>query len=150
MPMNTSPIFTLTPNVSSVIITQASANVKSDGTGTIGTDIFLAFTPGSNGSYIDRIRFSSVASAAATNSVATTLRIFLSTKTSGVTAPGDTWLLMEVSVPIIATDHSTNATPSYEVSVGIAIPSTLRVLVSQHIAQTANQNWNATVVGGDY
>ena len=56
MPANNSPIFTGTPRVSSVRV--SAATTASDGTGTVGTNMYLAFTPGSNGSYLQRVRFS--------------------------------------------------------------------------------------------
>jgi hypothetical protein len=150
MPANTAPIFTLTPNVGRATITTAAANVKSDGVGTVATDNFLAFTAGANGSFIERVRFMSVASAAATTGVATTLRVFISTVNAGGTTAANTFLLGEISVPAIASSHSTNAVAPYELALGIAIPTGTYILVSQHVAQTANQNWIATVIGGDY
>jgi hypothetical protein len=53
-------------------------------------------------------------------------------------------------VPAIASDHASNATPPYELLIGFAIPASTFIHVSQHVAQTANQNWNALVIGGDY
>jgi hypothetical protein len=150
MPANTNPIFTLTPNVGRVTITQAAANVKSDGVGTVGTDNFLVFTAGANGSFVERVRFMSVASAAATAGVATTLRVFLSTVNTGGTTAADTFLIGEISVPAITSSHSTNATAPYELALNIAIPTGMYILVSQHVAQTANQNWIAVAIGGDY
>jgi hypothetical protein len=92
-----------------------------------------------------------VASAAATSSVATTLRAYLSTVASpGATSAADTWLLAEVSVPLIAAAHSTNATNYFEVPLNLVIPTGYYIHVSQHIAQTTNQNWIASVFGGDY
>lgn len=151
MPANTSPIFTLTPNIGNAKITTTAALVRSDGTDTVGTNIFKAFTAGANGSFVDKVRFNTVATAAAVSSVATTLRVHLSTVGSGATTGGtDTWLLGEVSVPVISTSNSTSATNYYDVVLGIAIPSGTFIHVSQHIAQTTNQNWNATVFGGNY
>jgi hypothetical protein len=152
MPANTNPIYSLTPNVGSVKITTTAALVRSDGSASnaIGTDHFLAFTSGANGSFIQRVRFNPVASAAAVNSVATTLRVFLSTVNSGTPTASNTNLLAEISVPIISTSNSTNATTYYEIPLNIAIPTGRYILVSQHIAQTTNQSWQATVFGGDY
>jgi hypothetical protein len=150
MPANTNPIFTLTPNVGMVTITQAAANVKSDGVGTVATDMFKVFTAGANGSFIDRVRFFSVASAANTTGVATTLRVFISTVASGGTTAADTFLIAELSVPAIASDHATNATAPYEILLGFAIPTGMYIHVAQHVAQTANQNWIAVAIGGDY
>jgi hypothetical protein len=152
MPANTIPITPLTPNVSSVKITTASALVRSDGSApnAIGTDHFLLFTAGSNGSLVQRVRFNVVASAAAVNSVATTLRIFRSTVSSGTPTAANTYLLQEISVPIISSSNSTNATNHYDVPLNIILPAGNFLLVSQHIAQTTNQSWQATAFGGDY
>lgn len=150
MPANTSPIFGLTPNVSSVNITTAAANTSSAGGGTVGTDIFKVFTAGANGSFVQMIRFMSVASAANTTGVATTLRIFYSTVGSGATATGDTHCIGEISVPAIASDNSTNATNYYDFILNKAIPASSFIHVSQHVAQTTNQNWVATAFGSDY
>jgi hypothetical protein len=150
MSANTSPIFSLTPNVGQVSIPTATANVKSDGVGTVATDLFKAFTAGANGSFIQRIRFMSVASAAAVTGVATTLRIFLSTVGSGATLASNTFLIGEISVPAIASDHSTLATNFYDFLLNMAIPTGMFIHVTQHVAQTANQNWVATAIGGDY
>jgi len=148
------PVFPQTPNIGVVQIVQGSAQVKSDGAsaGTAGADImYKAFTAGANGSFIDEIRFFVVASAAATNSVATTLRAYLSTVAApGATTAADTWLLGEVSVPIIAASHSTNATNYYSIILSKPIPTGYYIHVSQHIAQTANQSWKAMVFGWDY
>jgi len=153
MPANTSPIFTLTPNIGSVLITTTYAQVKSDGTSAgSGTDFMVkVFTAGSNGSYLDKIRFFTVASAAATTGVATTLRAYLSTVASpGATTTSDTFLLGEVSAAAQSSSHSTNATNFYEIALGIVIPTGKYVHVSQHVAQTTNQAWMAMAFGGDY
>lgn len=158
MPANTNPIFALTPNVGTVLLGTTSAQVKSDGTSSGATTdlMYSAFASGANGSFVQRVRFNSVASAAATNSVATTLRVYLSTvsttvgSAAGATTNANTFLLAEISVPIIATSHSTNATNYFDILLNIAIPASRWILVSQHIAQTTNQAWNAKVFGGDY
>lgn len=152
MPANTTPIYSLTPNVSSVKITTTAALVRSDGSAAnpIGTDQFLAFTTGANGSFIQRVRFIPVSSAAAVNSVATTLRVFLSSVNSGTPTASNTNLLAEISVPLISVANSTNAVTYYEIPLNIQVPTGRYILVSQHVAQTTNQSWQATVFGGDY
>ena len=116
----------------------------------IGTDQFLAFTSGASGSFVQRVRFNPVASAAAINSVATTLRVYLSSVNSGTPTATNTALLGEISVPIISAANSTAAASYYEIPLNMAIPASRYILVSQHIAQTTNQSWQATVFGGDY
>jgi len=155
MPANTSPIYSLTPNVSTAVITTTYAQVKSDGTsaGSGNDRMVLAFTAGANGSYVDTVRFSCVASAAAVNSVATTLRVYLSTVAApeaGATTSANTHCIGEISVPIVVSSHSTNATNQYEIIINKAIPTGRYIHVSQHVAQTTNQVWKATVFGGDY
>ena len=152
MAANTNPIYSLTPNIGEVKIAQSSALVRSDGSAVnaIGTDQFLAFTAGVNGSFVQRIRFIPVSTAAAVNSVATTLRVFLSSVNTGIPTASNTNLLAEISVPIISVANSTSAVTYYEIPLNIAIPSGNYILVSQHIAQTANQSWQAMVFGGDY
>ena len=152
MPANTNPIFALTPNIGDVKITTTAALVRSDGgaTNAIGTDHFLAFSSGADGSFVQRIRFIPVASAAAVNSVATTLRVFLSSVNTGTPTTSDTYLLAEISVPLISTSNSTQAVNYYEIPLNITIPANHYILVSQHVAQTTNQSWQAMVFGGNY
>lgn len=153
MPANTAPLFSLTPNVGRVGIPTTNAQVKSDGTsaGTSADVVYKVFTAGANGSYVDRIRFFSVANSAATTGIATTLRAYISTVSSpGATTSSDTFLLGEVSVPAISSSHSTNATNCYDLILEQVIPTGSYIHVSQHVAQTTNQRWNAIAYGGDY
>lgn len=148
---NFNPIYTLTPNVGTVKLSTASSLVRSDGSGSaIGTDLFLAFSAGASGSYVQRVRFNSVASVAATAGVATSLRVYLSTLNTGTTNTSNTNMLAEISVPAVSSAHSTNASNYFEVPLNIAIPANRYILVSQHVAQTTNQQWQAMVFGGDY
>jgi hypothetical protein len=153
MPANTAPIFTLTPNIGRVQIPTTNAQIKSDGTsaGTTTDVVYKAFTSGANGSFVDKVRFSIVATAAVT-SVACVLRVYL----SSVAAPGatiggtDTWLVGEVSVPAIAAASTTVATGQYDVQLNLVVPTGLYLHVSQSIAQTTNSFWQAMAMGGDY
>jgi hypothetical protein len=151
MPANTNPIYALTPNIGEVKITTTAVLTRSDGSAVnaIGTDQFLAFTAGANGSYVQRIRFIPVATAP-TSSVATTLRVYLSSVNTGIPTASNTNLLAEISVPLINTSNSTNAVSYYEIPLNIAIPTGHYILVSQHVAQTTNQSWQSMVFGGDY
>ena len=153
MPANINPIFTLTPNVGTVQIPTTNAQVKSDGTsaGTTVDVVYKAFTAGTNGSYVDQIVFSPVATTAA-NTIATTLRAYLST----IAAPGatiggtDTFLLGEITVPICAAGSLTVAAPNYTMPVSKVIPTGMYIHVSQATAQTATTFWQAVVFGGNY
>ena len=147
MAANTSPIFTIVPDFSAVRIT--AANTSSAGGGTVGTDIFLAFSPGANGSYLQKIRFSLVESTINTASAACVLRVFLSTQSSGSTTASDTWLIQEV-VAATQTPSSTLSGSPIDIPLNFAIPSNYYVLVSASIPPANNTHWNANVFAGDY
>lgn len=152
MAQNTSPIYTLTPKRgSATLLPGTTANTKSDGTGTIGTDLLLAFTcDATNGSYISKIRFTPVASAAATATTATTLRAFVSTQASGATTSANTYLLAEVSAASQSADHSTNATFFIDVPINLALSASDTILVSQHVVAAANTAWQVLIFAGNY
>ena len=149
---NVQPLFTKTPNVGFASIPTANAQVKSDGTSAgTGADImYLAFTAGGNGSFVSTVRFFSVATAVVTGAP-TVLRAYLSTVAApGATTNANTHLIGEISVPAVPSANASNATSPYDIPVGFAIPNGLYIHVSQHAAQTANQNWACLVLGGDY
>lgn len=148
MPANTSPIFTLTPNVGQAA--PSAANVKSDGTGTVATDIFKAFTAGANGSFVTRVRFNPVASVAGTATTATVGRVFYSTVGSGATANTNTFLLGEVTLPVATADSASAPNSPIEVMLNIAIPTGSFIHITNHAAPAANSLWQAVVFGGDY
>lgn len=149
MAANTSPIFPLTPNVSWVAVGGA-ANTNSDGTGTIGTNIYKAFTAGANGSYIYRVRLSPVATTAATATAATVLRLYISSITSGSTTQTNTMLFAEVAAAAQTADQTTIATNYLEVVCNFIIPASYTVLISSHIVNNASTSWTGAVWGGDY
>lgn len=149
MPANTSPIFTLVPNVVGVPIGGAGTT-KSDGTGTIGTDMFLGFTAGVNGSLVQEVRLSPTASVAATPTTATVHRVYVSTKASGATLPADTHLIAEVSAPAQTADHATIATVPLVIPINRQLAPNQTILISSHVANAANTGWQAVTTGGDF
>lgn len=149
MPANISPVFSLTPNVTGCNIPQTAALTRSDGVATIGTNLYVAFAAGVNGSYVQKVRFMSVATAPTTG-VATVLRTYVSSVNSGASSANATMLIGELSVPAIPSSNATNATNYYELPLNFALPFGMYILVSQHTAQTVNQNWSAVVIGSNY
>lgn len=146
---NTDAIWSRAPRVSGIEI-GGTANTRSDGNGTIGTDIYKVFTAdATNGSWVSRIRLSLVISGALTASAATVHRIYVSNKTSGATTQADTWLFQEVAAPA-QTPTSTTGMNFIEVALNFALPASYTILVSSHVVNTANTDWTATVFGGDY
>lgn len=158
MAANTTKIYPKTPNVGRTKISTTSAQVKSDGTSAgTGTDLmYCVAITGASGSIFDRIDFMSVASAANTTGVATTIRAYISTvvtaegAAAGATTSANTFLIGEISVLATASSHSTNATNIQTMILNKAIPTGRYILVSQHVAQTTNQQWQAIAYGADF
>jgi hypothetical protein len=148
--LNTAPIFTGTPRVSFVQIGQTSTNVNSQTAGTIGTNSFLAFTPGANGSYLQKVKFQFTSTTNTVSSVATVFKIYLSTLNTGSPTSSDVVLIADIQAP--AQTVGTTATSAYpiEVPLNLPIPSGYYILVGQTVAQNANSAWTVSVFGGDY
>jgi hypothetical protein len=147
MPANTSPIFSVTPRTSSVRITGFLA--ASDGAGSVGSTVFLAFTPGSNGSYLQRIRFSLSESTMATASAAATLRVYISTANTGTLTTANTFLYQEINAAV-QTPTTTASSYPIDIPLNFALPTGQYIIVSTSVTLTANTAWVATVIGGDY
>lgn len=143
---NYSPVFVKTGAVGSVLVT--AANTSSQGGGTIGTDIFLVETAGSEGTYIDTVRFIPTATTPTTMS-ATVGRVFISTQSSGSTSSSNTFLWAEVVLPAWAADNASAPVPFIDVPIRRLLPSGTTVLVTNHAAPAANTAWRATAIGGD-
>lgn len=148
MPANTDPIWTKNGKVTSVLVT--AANTSSQGGGTIGTDIFLAFTAdATNGSFVQRVRLIPTATTP-TTTTASVARIFISSVTSGATTSANTFLWDEIALPAIAADNASAAVPEFDIVLGIPLPASYTVLVTNHAAPAANTAWRAVVIAGDY
>jgi hypothetical protein len=142
------PLFTQTPNVSGVAVT--AANTQSGGVGTIATDIFLAWTAGASGAFIEKIRWVLTGTTANTTSTATVGRVFLSTQASGATTAANTSMVFEITLASQTADSSTNAAFFLDIPMNIAVPANMTVLVTNHAAPAANSAWKAVVFGGNY
>lgn len=151
MAANTAPIFTDVPVVGAGIWTSTlTANTKSDGAGTIGTDMVLLFTAGADGAFINRIRLTPAASTAATATQATVARFYVSTVASGATARTNTFQFAEVAAPSQSAANSSTATSYIEIPCGFYIPTGYYIHFSMHHAAAANSSWSAIVFGGNY
>lgn len=151
MAANIDPIYTLVPNVGTTRITaQQATSGRSDGGGTIATDIFLAFTAGSNGSFVRDIKIKPAATAAATATTATAIRVYISTQGSGATTSANTKLVDEVAVPSVTAASTTTPVPTFSVPLNFAIPSGTFILVGSGAAIAANTEFHVEVIGGDY
>lgn len=146
---NTDAIWSKVGVVNGVAIGGA-ANTRTDGNGTIGTDIFKVFTAdATNGSWVSRIRLCAVNTTISTATTATVHRIFVSNKTTGATTQADTWLIQEVAAPSV-TPAPTTCPNFIEVPLNFALPASYTILVSSHHVNAANTGWTAIVFGGNY
>lgn len=149
---NATPQFTRQGNVGFTKVT--AANVKSDGTGTIGTDMFKLFTADvTNGSFVDFVRVNVTGTTASTASQATVARIFYSlTGSNGAALVGgvDTTLVMEQQLPSQTTDAPTTAINSVDIPLGIRLAAGTFLLATTHNAPAAATQHEFTAYGGDY
>ena len=135
MAANTSPIFTLTPQVSWGTI--ATANTAKDGTGTVVT----VFTANTNGSFVESIVFR----AAGTN-VATVARVFINNGSSNAT-PANNTLVAELTLSA-TTLSEVSALAQYEIPINRRLPSGYKINIT--IGTTVSAGYAVTCFGGDY
>lgn len=150
MAANTSPIFSGAPAVGFGTLTGNIGLTRSDGVGTIGTDIFLMFTAdATDGSYVSKVRISAAATTS-TTMTASVIRIYISSATSGATTAATAVLYQEVAVAALAAAHTTNATNCYEVAFNIMLPASYTILASIDDNLAANTRWQFLTFGGNY
>jgi hypothetical protein len=143
MPANTSPIFTLTPEVSwSVNMVAANTTNLS-----ANTNNYLVFTAGANGSYLQKIRFRHQ-STNITNSQATVVRVFINNG-GVVTTPANNTIWDEITIAA-NTVSQTAASANYELPLNFALPSGYTIYCTLGSTPTNGTGIQATVIGGDY
>jgi hypothetical protein len=149
---NSIPRFTAVANVggSGIGVAISAANTKSDGSGTIGTDLFLAFTAGANDSYLEKLRFFPTASVAGSALAATTARVFMSSRPSGATTSANTSCIGEITLPGVTGDQTTTGNNPYDFVCGFRVFAAYTILVSNHIVPNANTAWKVVPFGGDF
>ena len=145
---NTAPVFAATAAATGVAVT--AANTSSQGGGTIGTDIFLAYTAGADGGYVSKVRFMPTASVAATATTATVGRVFVSSVASGATTSTNTHLIAEIPLASQTAASTTTPVNPVDVPLNIAIPGGATILVTNHAAPAATTAWKATAFAGSF
>ncbi len=138
MPANTTPIFSLVGAVEwsdSITAANTTTNLTS------GT-IYLVFSAGTNGSYVQKIRFRHQT----TNSSATVARVWINNGSTTATATNNT-LFDEITIAA-NTVSQTAASINYELPLGFALPPLYNIYVT--IGTAAAGGIKATVIGGDY
>ena len=138
MAANTSPIFTLVPDIQWAPAVLAAANTAKDGTGTVAT----VFTAGAtNGGFVAKL----VARPAGTN-VATVLRVFINNGATNAT-PANNILIAEMTLPAI-TLSEVAAQPAYELPLSFALPAGYKINCVLGTAVAAG--YCLSVIGGKY
>jgi len=137
MPANTSPIFSIAGDA------QWSASMTAFNTTTDLTSgtIYLVFTAGSNGSYVQKIRFRHQG----TNS-ATVVRVFINN--GGATGTATNNALWDEITVAANTLVQNAASINYELPLGFALPAGYRIYCTFGTSTTGGIL--ATVIGGDY
>lgn len=135
MTANTNPIFTVAPVTGWGSLTAANTNY--DGTGTVST----LYTAGSNGGYVERIRFKALGT-----NVATLARIFINNGSTNTTAANNS-LFKEIPLPA-STSSNTSPLMEYDFEMNLAIPAGYKV--NWTLATAVAAGIQATLNGGDY
>lgn len=144
--LNTAPIFSGVGKVGITTIVATNLNSQSP---VIGTNVFVAFSSGSSGSYVQKVRFQYASTSNAINSVATVFKIYYSTVNTGTPTATQIALIADIQAPAQTVTTTTSSYP-IEVPLNFAMPASTYILVGQTIAQTAGSGYSVTVYGGDY
>ena len=138
MPANTSPIFSIAGEAQWNSEAITAANTTTDLTS--GT-IYAIFTGGTNGSYIQRIRFRHLGT-----NVATVGRVWINNgSTTGTAANNTLWDEITLAANTLS---QTAASINYELPFGFALPAGYVIYVTLGTAVAAG--FKATIIGGDY
>jgi hypothetical protein len=145
MPANTSPIFSINGESQWTTLMTASNPIHVS-----GNTSYLVFTAGTNGSYVQKIRFRHFAIVASTNNTnATVARVWINNG-SDVTVAANSTLFDEITIAAM-TYSATAAQVNYELPLNFALPPSYRLYVTLGTAPSStNAAIQATVIGGDY
>jgi hypothetical protein len=135
--LNTLPIFTASGDTQWAV-SAVTANTTKDLTS--GTSS-LVFTAGSNGGYVQRLRFRALGT-----NVATVARIFINNGSTTITQVNNA-LWDEISLPA-TTVSETSALSTYEIPLNFALPAGYKIYVTLGTAVAAG--YTITCVGGKY
>jgi hypothetical protein len=143
MTANTSPIFTLTPDVSVNNGTTNAATLTTatgDYTGVSGNHA-LVHTAGANGSYVRRLRFKAIGT-----NIASVARIYLNNGSTAGTAANNAFF-GEANLP--ATTASNNSgTVDMDYVMEFALPASWRIYVG--LGTTVAAGWTCVTIAGQY
>ncbi len=133
--LNTSPIYSGTPNVGWGTVT--TANTAKDGTGTVVT----VFTAGADGGRCDYVRVRALGT-----NTATVLRVFINNGSTNATATNNT-LFTEATIAS-TTLSEVAALAETTINLGVALDAGYKINIT--IGTTVAAGLAVTGVGGDY
>jgi hypothetical protein len=143
MPANTTPIFSLVGAVEFTTVMSAA------NTGHVsGTTSYLVFSAGTNGSYVQKIRFRHIPNTGTANANSTVGRVWINNG-SAVTAATNSTLFDEITIAANTTS-SVAASINYELPLNFALPPNYALYVTLGTAPTTGTFIQSTVIGGDY
>jgi hypothetical protein len=143
MPANTAPIFSILGAVEFTTVMNAA------NTGHVsGNTSYIVFTGGTNGSYLQKIRFRHIPNTATANAATTVARVWLNNGNDRTVASNST-LFDEITIANNTTS-SVAASTNYELPLNFAVPPNYAVYVTLGTAPTAGTFIQATCIGGDY
>jgi hypothetical protein len=142
MAANTSPIYSLAPDIQWGSIALKTANTGKDGTGTLDSTIMTVFTAdATNGGYVQKIRFR----AAGTN-VATVARVFINNGSTNATVTNNI-LWEDITLPA-TTNSEVAQLLNQEIVLGFALPPGYKINVT--LGTTVVAGYYISVIGGKY
>lgn len=111
-----------------------------------GNTSYLVFSAGTEGSYVQRIRFRHLPTV--NNTAATAARVWINNGGDRTVALNNT-LWDEITIAT-NTLNSAAASVNYELPLNFALPPNYAIYVTLGVAPTAGAFIQATVIGGDY
>ena len=112
------------------------------------TQIFYGGIAGTNGSYVQKIRFRHLPNTSTANANNTVARVWINNGSAVGTAANST-LYDEITIALNTTS-STAASINYELPLNFALPPLYAIYVTLGTAPTSGTYIQATVIGGDY
>jgi hypothetical protein len=137
MPANTLPIFTSVPEIQWGISATTANTTKTLTSGTI----YPIFTGGTNGSFVQRMRFRTLGT-----NVVTVARVWINNGQTTTTGTNNT-LWDEVTLPATTVSEVAAQTP-IEIPLNFALPANYVLYVT--IGTSVAAGYDITVIGGDY
>jgi hypothetical protein len=144
MPANTTPIFSIVGETQWTTSAMTAINTGHISTSAT-TNSYLVFSAGTNGSYVQKIRFRHLTPNS--NTSATVARVWINNGTSIANFSAST-LWDEVTIAA-NTVVQNSASINYELPLGFALPPNYAIYATIGTAP-AGSGLQATVIGGDY